>query len=476
MKSRIVKMLFVIVAGLIATSSFAQVSEGIKAAKSGDYVKAVNLMKSGIGSESGYDANYYYGLALFKTGAVKQAETYLNKALKADEEGVEALMTLGNLYSSKRDYDKANGMYKKALAEEPENKSVLFAQAENFTRAGKVDEAITTLTFARTLAENDPSVYVGLGDAYYYRRAFNPSLENYQKALKLNPKSAPAMFGIGQVFFRQKKYNDALEMFKKSVESDRNFAKGYLELGRLYYFNENYPNALDAFQKYSQLMPGSIEGETYIAKTLYGQKKYDEALAKLENIIAKNPNEDLSSAYKYLAYVYHDKDEFDKSLQYFEKVDPEIIDIEDHIMLAKIYAGKKDYDNAYKNINEAIGHDSTSDNNYYELGVIQFGEKKYEDAIKSFDKAIELGSNQIATYVYKGLSLYSLKSYNEAVTEFDRAIALDDEFVQAWLWKARTLLQLDKVDDARKCYDKVLALDPNNSSAKDDLNLLDGKQ
>jgi len=48
--------------------------------------------------------------------------------------------------------------------------------------------------------------------------------------------------------------------------------------------------------------------------------------------VAKNPDADLSSAYKYMAYVYHDKEEFDKSLDYFAKVNPDIVDFEDHIM------------------------------------------------------------------------------------------------------------------------------------------------
>jgi tetratricopeptide (TPR) repeat protein len=200
MNKQIIKLFVVILALTFSNASFAQgIDAGIKAAQSGDYVKAVNLMKSSINSESGYEANYYYGLALFQTGATKQAETYLNRALKDDEEGIEALKTMGDLYSSKKDYTKADTYYKKALAQEPENIGVLFQQADNYTKAGKVDDAITTLTFAKTISDNNPNVYVGLGDAYYYRRAYPPAIDNYQKALSLNPKSARGQYGLGQV-------------------------------------------------------------------------------------------------------------------------------------------------------------------------------------------------------------------------------------------------------------------------------------
>ncbi|MBK7255822.1 MAG: tetratricopeptide repeat protein [Ignavibacteria bacterium] len=48
-----------------------------------------------------------------------------------------ALTTLGDLYSRKKDYDKANSYYKKALAADPENIEVMLAQAKNLTKAGK---------------------------------------------------------------------------------------------------------------------------------------------------------------------------------------------------------------------------------------------------------------------------------------------------------------------------------------------------
>jgi tetratricopeptide (TPR) repeat protein len=75
-------------------------------------------------------------------------------------------------------------------------------------------------------------------------------------------------------------------------------------------------------------------------------------------------------------------------------------------MLAKIYAGKKDYANAYKNIGEAIEHDSTDDNSYYHLGIIQFGEKSYDAAIVSFDKQSVLAHNNLQRTFIRAFTLF----------------------------------------------------------------------
>jgi tetratricopeptide (TPR) repeat protein len=247
-------------------------------------------------------------------------------------------------------------------------------------------------------------------------------------------------------------------------------------MGRLYYFNENYPEALSAFEKYASLKPGSIEGETYIAKVLYGQQKYDEALSKLAEIITTNPEDDLSSAYKYTAYVYNDKEEYAKALDNFNKVPKNMFETEDYVKLAQIYVNTKDYGNAYRNFNLALEADSTDDNIFYNMGIAQFNEKKYDDAVVSFDRAIELGSRQLAAYVYKGLSYYSLQKYEEAISTFDAANRIDNSYVQSWLWKARSEVALDKLDEAKASYTRVLELDPNNQGAQDDMKLIDQKQ
>lgn len=85
---------------------------------------------------------------------------------------------------------------------------LLLAEAKNYTVAGKIDEAITVLTFAKTITKEDPKVYVGLGTAYYFRRAFKPAVENYNAALELQSSNSEAHFGLGQVYFKEKKYND----------------------------------------------------------------------------------------------------------------------------------------------------------------------------------------------------------------------------------------------------------------------------
>ena len=335
--SKFYKKIFLIFFVFISASNlYSQIDLGISAVKNGDYLRAVNILKPLVNQEDSYDGYYYYGLALLNTGSATTAEEFLNKALKKDDEGVGALTALGDLYSKKKNYDKANSYYKKALKVEPENVDVLLAKAKNLTIAGKIDDALPVLALAKSLKNDDPKVYVGLGDAYYFRKAFRPAEENYKAALKLKQNNPAAHFGLGQIHFREKDFTEALDQYNEAIKDNANYAPAYLEKGRLLYFSDKYPEALTAFESYSKLQPGSVDGQTYIAKVKYGQKKYDEAQTILEKVIKDNPKEDISSAYKYLAYVYNDKEDYDKALEYFSKVPKSLFDTEDYIKLAQL--------------------------------------------------------------------------------------------------------------------------------------------
>ena len=67
----------------------------------------------------------------------KKQKRILKKHLSQDDEGIDAMITLGNLYSEQKKYDEANNIFKKGLKIEPENINLMIAQAHNFSSAGK---------------------------------------------------------------------------------------------------------------------------------------------------------------------------------------------------------------------------------------------------------------------------------------------------------------------------------------------------
>jgi tetratricopeptide (TPR) repeat protein len=472
-------ILFVYFSFLFLTNVYSQdnLKKGIDAVNKGDYVSALNLLKDVVKSDKSYDANYNYGEALFRTGSIEEAIKYLNIALADDDEGIMALKDLGEIYTQKKDYNKANDYFKKAIKVEPQNIPVLIAKAAMLSAQGKIDPAIEVLTLASSIDKEhpDPMVFVGLGDAWY-ARGTSPkiALDNYQKALKLKSNLAVAYYGLGRVYFKMKKYNDAINSFNIAIEKDPNYAPAYLEMGKILYFNGDFPKAAASFIKYSKLRPGTQEGNSYYAKTLYAQGKFDEAIALLTDVLKNDPKSVTGNLYT--AYIYAEREQTDsllqiesynKAIEYFQKVNIEDMDVDDLVKYANVNVNLKNYDNAIPLYRKAIVLDSSNSDVYYNFGKMFFKSETYDSAIAYFTLAENYGMIKQSCYIYAGLSNFYLKKYDDAIKQFREILKLDDKNTFAYTWIGKCYFVMGNNDEAIKSYETILTYDPQNAETLD---------
>ena len=470
--------ILVITFAFISNVAFSQdnVEKGINAVKRGDYVTALDLLKNAVKSSPKYDANCYYGIALYKTGSLDEAEKYFKIALKDDDEGIEALKGLGEVYTAKKKYSDADALFKKAVKLDPENIPVLISRAANYSAQDKIDEAIQALTLATSINKEkpDPNIFVGLGDAYNLRGSFKAAKDYYNRAIKINPNLASAYYGLGKADFKLKKYNEALVSFNTAISKDANFAEAYLEKGKILYFGDKIGDAADAFKKYSSLKPGSQEGNSYYAKTLYAQGKLDEALAMLNGVLKADPNSVTGNLYT--AYIYSEKEQADsvaqveqyqKALQFFSKVPLKEFEVEDLLKYAKVNVSLRNFSDAYPIFEKAIKLDSANSQIYYEYGKAYFKAEDYENSMKNFVIADNLGLNTLAFHIFKGFTNFYLKKYELALTDFQNAIKIDDKYILSYSWAAKCYIVMNKNEEAIKMFEEILKIDPDNAEAKD---------
>ncbi len=317
------------------------------------------------------------------------------------------------------------------------------------------------LTTAKTYDDKNPKIYVGLGDAYLARGAFDVAKTNYDLALKYKAGYAPALFGLGKISFKQKKYSVALENYIKSAEADNNFAPAFFEKGLMFYLLDKFTDAIEAFERYDQLVPGSPRGKTYLAKSYYGKGEYDKALGILDEVLAKDP--DYSEANKYKAYVLIEKKDYTNADAFFDKVKPEDLNSQDYTKREKNHLDKKDYSYAYADLHKAVTLDVNDENTYFEYGKALFAEQKYAEAKEKFTKAIELGILNVAAYVYSGICDFYLNQFESGVQTLTKSIELNPNIASAYLWRANNYAGFAKNAEACADYKKYLEFEPNDA-------------
>jgi Flp pilus assembly protein TadD len=93
-------------------------------------------------------ANYFYAMALLKqqehsadTAARQQVETLLTKAVSLDAKCSDGYLQLGILAASERNYEKAIGLYQKAIAADPQSGEAHYRLGVAYDHAGEREKA-----------------------------------------------------------------------------------------------------------------------------------------------------------------------------------------------------------------------------------------------------------------------------------------------------------------------------------------------
>ncbi len=137
---------------------------------------------------------------------------------------------------------------------------------ENFTQS---DRAANIPEFYQPASERirhisssflDESSYVRAGTVFYYNSEWEKAVEQFQKALEINPNSVDALHRLGYIeFFVLDKTKMGMEKTLKAVTLDPSYAFSQYDLGVEYVLNGAFHEALPHVEKAIQLIPNGFD-------------------------------------------------------------------------------------------------------------------------------------------------------------------------------------------------------------------------
>lgn len=113
---------------------------------------------------------------------------------------------------------------------------------------------------ARTLDPNNPRGIKLNADLLSYSGKKRESIEEYQKALKLDPNYAEALNNLGMVFFHLNQIDKANDAFQNAIELEPKEASYYVNLGFVHYRRGDIDKAISFFNKALELDSGLAIG------------------------------------------------------------------------------------------------------------------------------------------------------------------------------------------------------------------------
>jgi len=170
---------------------------------------------------------------------------------------------------------------------------------------------------AAAIALNDklPQVYVSLGMVHTGTGHYDEAIQDFQKALALDPINADAYRELAKTYQQMGRSKDAETTYKNAIAVRPGYWETYNDLGGLYYRLGRYAEAQKEFQTVVQLTPDNARGYSNLGVIAHAQKHYQEAAKMFEKSAAIKPND---TAYSNLGTVYYTLGHYTEAAHYYE--------------------------------------------------------------------------------------------------------------------------------------------------------------
>jgi len=145
--------------------------------------------------------------------------------------------------------------------------------------------------------------YSNRGLAYAELGERKRAIEDYDKAIELNPDFAEAYYNRGIAYAKQQKYNEAIKDFDKAIELNPNLAEAYIGRGVTYAEQQKYNEAIKDFDKAIELNPDDAEAYGNRGIAYAKQQKYNEAIKDYDKAIKLNPDDAEAYGNRGIAYA-----------------------------------------------------------------------------------------------------------------------------------------------------------------------------
>ncbi len=205
---------------------------------------------------------------------------------------------------------------------------------------------------------NRAGSHIKLGSSYIENGQFNKAFSEFQKAIKLNPRSKETLNYLGYLSMRFKKYDEAISYFKEAISIDPEYSEAMNNLGVTYAETENWDEALTYFDSALSNPMYETPELAYANKgyVLYLKGDYNAAETAVKEAFIRNRIFPMASYVLGLIYTKLDNDaaaieEFKKAIGLAPGY------VEAHMELAKTYLRSGNKAKALKHFEAVLEND-----------------------------------------------------------------------------------------------------------------------
>lgn len=470
------KKITMLTAGLFfAMTAFGQnLQQAIQYTKNEQFEKADIAFKSLISSRPNEGEYYFYkGENFFAWGDMDSAKAAYQKGIQMNPANALNYAGLGKVQWYEGDSkDAQDNFFKAKTISKSKDALVLSKIAEAYINAPAKDlnTAVDLLNQAILRNSMDPDLYVDMGDAQWALNPTNASaaIEQYEKALSIDPKDVIAILREGMIYQRAANYDLSYQYYQKANQVDSTFAPAYREKAEMLSAAGRYDEAIAQYKKYLSLND-ALSARVRYAEFLFLAKKYDESIAETQKVLARDSSNVI--LYRILAYAQYERKDYKNGLvsisKFFVKVPKTDIKIlsSDYTYYGNLLFKNNQDSLAVQKLDEAATMMVKAKNPedaarlYVQIGTTEYQNGKCALAVQYFQKCVQLNQADVNTYYYMGRSAYDCKKYQAADSAFAMVVNQRPDLLIGYLWRAFSNEAIDSLNEtgqAQPFFDQYL--------------------
>lgn len=420
--------------------------------------------------------NFWYLMMLagtyYQEHNLDSAIIFYEQAAKSFPDKEDLIMTLGNMYSENRQFDKAETIFEELDKEYGINENSTASSVKNLMADQKYDEALEKV---KLLLDQYPDeiLFNGLLAEIYRGKGDNgKAMEVYKKLIEENPDNPETQLSLCDFLINQKSYDELMVVLnvviinnKVTREEKIQFIAGLIEIPEIL---KSYGTQLEL--SIMVLEASYIDDDIILLlrpELLVAMGKLSEAASRLEEIIQKKP--DNYFAWEKLLMVYLQKEDYVnleiKGKECSTRFNRSVIA---KLLYATAANENKNYTVALEELKNA--NILAGDNKELQLQILSlqadvyYRMKEYNKAFETFDDAIKINKDDLTVlnnYAYylaeQNMRLKEAEVMAKKVIDTEKS---NNTFLDTYGW---VLYKRGKLREASKVMETIL-----NSGTKPD--------
>ncbi|GAB4030167.1 MAG: hypothetical protein Fur0012_05660 [Elusimicrobiota bacterium] len=179
------------------------------------------------------------------------------------------------------DIDGSIQQYEEALKKDPKNAIAWQLKGISKARKGLGDEALENFLKALELEPRRSDINMNIGSIYFSRGFMSSALSYMKSAVKYEPSNPLYIYQLGLVYFYLERYQDAEECFSAALSRSYDYEEAALWLGLTMERQGNKKGALKNYLKAISLRPGDFFARYKAARLLSSSGKEKEAVSQI---------------------------------------------------------------------------------------------------------------------------------------------------------------------------------------------------